>query len=124
MFTPNLGFILLFVNNPQISSLFYQDIFQIKPLEESPTFVMFALNNGVMLGLWSKHTAEPRVEAPAGALEICFPTEDVDLLYENWRDKRLTIAQKPTDTDDHRAFVILDPDGHRIRIYKLSGHQS
>lgn len=119
MLNPVLGFTLLFVNNPQKSSLFYQDILGLKPIEESPTFVMFALKNGVMLGLWSKHTAEPRVDAPAGALEICFPTENVDALYEAWGKKNVTVAQKPTDMDFGRTFVILDPDGHRIRAYKL-----
>ena len=88
-----------------------------KPIEESPTFVMFALKNGVMLGLWSKYTAEPYVEASPGALEICFPTDNVDALYEDWGKKRVTVAQKPTDMDFGRTFVVLDPDGHRIRIY-------
>lgn len=119
MFTPNLGLVLLFVANPQISGKFYQEILGIKPIEESPTFVMFALKNGVMLGLWSRYTAEPRVEAPAGALEICFPVDDVDALYEEWGKKQVTIAQKPTNMDFGRTFVALDPDGHRIRIYKL-----
>jgi catechol 2,3-dioxygenase-like lactoylglutathione lyase family enzyme len=119
MFAAHLGLILLFVDNPQSSSLFYQDILEMKPLEESPTFVMFALKNGVMLGLWSKHTAEPLVKSPAGALEICFPATDVDALYDIWGKKRVTVAQKPTDMDFGRTFVILDPDGHRIRIYKL-----
>lgn len=120
MFTPSLGFVLLFVSNPQESNLFYQKILEIKPVEESPTFVMFALKNGIMLGLWSKYTAEPRVEALPGALEICFPTDNVDALYEQWGKKRVTVAQKPTDMDFGRTFVILDPDGHRIRAYKLS----
>lgn len=124
MFTPHLGFVLLFVANPQKSSLFYQNLFEIKPIEESPTFVMFALSNGVMLGLWSKYTAEPRVEASSGALEICFPTEDVDALYETWGKKHVTIAQKPTNMDFGRTFVILDPDGHRIRVYKLFEEKS
>lgn len=119
MFSAALGFTLLFVDNPQKSSLFYQDVLGLKPIEESPTFVMFALKNGVMLGLWSKYTAEPRVDATAGALEICFPTENVDALYEEWGRKRVTVAQKPTDMDFGRTFVILDPDGHRIRVYKL-----
>lgn len=120
MFTANLGFVLLFVTNPQKSSLFYEELFEMKPIEKSPTFVMFALKNGVMLGLWSKYTAEPRVEALPGALEVCFPTDDVDALYEVWSAKHLTIAQKPTDMDFGRTFVVLDPDGHRIRMYKLS----
>jgi len=119
MLIPNLGFVLLFVENPQRSSIFYQNILEIKPIEESPTFVMFSLKNGVMLGLWSRYTAEPRVEATAGALEVCFSVEDIDALYESWGKKHVTIAQKPTDMDFGRAFVALDPDGHRIRIYKL-----
>jgi predicted enzyme related to lactoylglutathione lyase len=120
MLTAHLGLTLLFVANPQKSSLFYQELFEMKPIEESPTFVMFALKNGVHLGLWSKYTAEPRVEAEAGALELCFPTEDVDALYASCGKKQFTVAQKPTEMDFGRTFVILDPDGHRIRIYKLS----
>lgn len=115
----SLGFVLLFVANPQQSALFYEEIFNLKPIEKSPTFAMFALKNGVMLGLWSKYTAEPRVEASPGALEICFPAENVDALFEEWGKKNVTIAQKPTDMDFGRTFVALDPDGHRIRIYKL-----
>lgn len=48
-----------------------------------------------------------------------FPTEDVDALYEEWSRKHATVAQKPTDMDFGRTFVVLDPDGHRIRAYKL-----
>jgi catechol 2,3-dioxygenase-like lactoylglutathione lyase family enzyme len=120
MFAPHLGFVLLFVSNPQKSRIFYQELFGISPIEESPTFVMFALKNGVMLSLWSKYTAEPRVEFSPGAMEIGFPAEDVDALYEKWSNKHLTVAQKPTDMDFGRTFVVLDPDGHRIRVYKLS----
>ncbi len=119
MRSAQLGFVLLFVENPQKSSLFYQDLLGIKPIEESPTFTMFALENGIMLGLWSKYTAEPRVEMLPGASEICFPSEDVDALYQAWGQKHLVVAQKPTDMDFGRTFVILDPDHHRIRIYKL-----
>ena len=119
MFTPSLGFVLLFVSNPQKSALFYQELFEIKPIEESPTFVMFALKNGVMLGLWSQHTAEPLVKAPSGAMEIGFAVDDVDVAYESFGKKGVTIIQKPTDMDFGRTFVFTDPDGHRIRIYKL-----
>lgn len=118
MMTPSLGFVLLFVANPQKSAHFYEEILDLKPIEKSPTFALFALNNGVMLGLWSKYTAEPRVDAPAGASEICFPTENIDALYEAWGKKEMTIVQKPTDMDFGRTFVALDPDGHRIRIYE------
>ena len=123
MFNPNLGFVLLFVSNPMKSAEFYGSILGLKPIEESPTFAMFRLANGVMLGLWSRHTAEPRVEAFAGAMDICFPADNVDQMYEFLGKKGVTIAQKPTDMDFGRTFVFLDPDGHRIRIYKLCANE-
>lgn len=123
MFKPNLGFVLLFVTNPLKSADFYSDIFQLKPVEASSTFAMFAMSNGTMLGLWSKYTAEPRVEASAGAMDVCFIVEDVDVTYEILSKMKVTIAQKPTDMDFGRTFVFLDPDGHRIRICKLHEDQ-
>ncbi len=123
MLKPSLDFISLFVTNPQISSLFYQDILNLKPIEQSPTFTLFALDNQMMLGLWSKHTAEPIVTANPGSSEICFSCTDVDALYEAWGKKHLTVLQKPTDMDFGRTFVVLDPDGHRIRVYKMHERQ-
>lgn len=119
MLTPHLGFVLLFVTNPPKSAEFYQQLFGLKPVEISPTFAMFPLANGTMLGLWSKYTAEPLVSVPAGAMDLCFPVDDVDAMYEQLGAKQVTIVQKPTDMDFGRTFVLLDPDGHRIRIYKL-----
>lgn len=119
MKNPSLGFMLLFVDSPEKSALFYEKILGIKPIEQSPTFALFALTNGVMLGLWSRHTAEPSVEATAGAVDICFPTDDVDALYNEWHQKNVPFAQQPTEMDFGRTFVARDPDGHRIRVYKL-----
>jgi uncharacterized glyoxalase superfamily protein PhnB len=74
---------------------------------------------GVMLGLWSRHTAEPHISAQPGAQEICFAVDDVDAFYESLTEKQITIAQKPTDMDFGRTLVLLDHDGHRIRLYRL-----
>lgn len=82
---------------------------------------MFVLQNGVKLGLWSRYTAEPRVEVNAGAMELCFPADDVDALYTFLGKKSITIAQEPRHMDFGRTFVFLDPDNHRIRVYKLHG---
>lgn len=119
MFKPNLGLVLLFVANPKKSAEFYRYILELPPVEESPTFVMFALPNGVMLGLWSRYTAEPHVKEAPGSMELCFPVSNVDGAYETLGNKSVTIIQKPTDMDFGRTFVFLDLDGHRIRIYKL-----
>lgn len=119
MLVPNLGFVLLFVKNPLESGKFYSRILNLKPVEEAPTFVMFALVNGVMLGLWSRVTAEPAVMAGGGGSEIAFSEENLDELYENWRKSGIPMAQGPTEMDFGRTFVALDPDGHRIRVYRL-----
>lgn len=119
MFKPHLGFVLLFVKNPIESCQFYTKYLGIEPIEQSPTFVSFMLANGVLLGLWSRFTGEPAVHVPAGSSEICFSVENVNQIYEEWGKLGITIIQKPTDMDFGRTFVAVDPDGHRIRIYKL-----
>ena len=81
---------------------------------------MFAFPNGIMLGLWSKYTAEPRVDQKTGATEVCFATENVDSLYDFLANKKLTVIQKPTAMDFGKTFVVLDPDGHRVRFYRLA----
>lgn len=119
MINPSLGFVLLFVENPIKSAEFYGKIFDSKPVELSPTFALFALKNHVMLGLWSYQTAEPKPTGKPGASEIAFAHEQVDALYAEWEKLGISMAQVPTDMDFGRTFVALDPDGHRIRIYKL-----
>lgn len=120
MINPCLGFVLLFVNSPVDSSSFYQKMLGLKPVQESETFALFKLEN-VMLGLWSNKTAEPKVTAAPGATEISFEVENVDATYAWWVSQGFGILQEPTDMDFGRTFVGLDPDGHRIRIYKLKG---
>lgn len=112
-----LTFVNLFVKNPQESGFFYRKVLEIDPIQESPTFVLFSLANGVMLGLWSLRTAQPEVQAQPGASEICFEDQEVDNRYKQWLQIGVTMAQKPTSMSFGRTFVALDPDGHRIRIY-------
>lgn len=119
MFEPKLGYVLLFVKNPIESAAFYSKLLGLKPIEQSLTFALFVLSNGVKLGLWSRHTAEPTVNAPAGACEICFAAENVDAAYDAWSTQGITMIQEPTEMDFGRTFVAIDPDGHRIRVYKM-----
>jgi catechol 2,3-dioxygenase-like lactoylglutathione lyase family enzyme len=120
MFVPSLSFVLLFVTSPSKSALFYRRILGLEPVEESPTFALFALPGGVMLGLWSRATAEPLVSAPAGGSEIAFSEDDVDGLFQKWQSLGVVMAQPPTDMDFGRTFVALDPDGHRLRVFRLA----
>ena len=42
------------------SGAFYGALLGRQPVETSPTFALFVLDNGFKLGLWSRHTVEPR----------------------------------------------------------------
>ena len=117
---PQLSFVLFFVVNPSASAAFYSRILKLKPIEESATFAMFALPGGVMLGLWSPLTAHPPAEVRSGGSEIAFCEDDVDGLYETWEREGVPIALPPTDLGFGRTFVALDPDGHRIRVVRLT----
>jgi predicted enzyme related to lactoylglutathione lyase len=118
MLNPN--FMLFFVDSPAVSAGFYGTLFGLEPVETSPTFALFALSSGLMLGLWSKHTAEPRPGALAGGTELGLTVDDkaaVDATYAEWKDRGLAILQPPVDMDFGRTFVALDPDGHRLRVF-------
>jgi predicted enzyme related to lactoylglutathione lyase len=121
---PKLDLMVLFVSDPLKSSAFYSRLFGNKPVEEAPTFALFALTNGVQLGLWSKRSAEPAVQVTGGGCEICFHTDQVDQCYEQWQAMQIPMAQTPIDMDFGRTFVALDPDGHRIRVYRLWENQA
>lgn len=115
---PPISFVLLYVDSPARSAAFYAALFDLAPVQDSPTFVLFAMSSGVRLGLWSRHTVEPAPAANPGASEVAFVVEDVDALHAAWRERGLAILQQPTDMDFGRTFVALDPDGHRLRVFK------
>lgn len=116
--TINLVLVILLVANPAASADFYRNMLGLDPAEQSPTFVMFALPSGIGLGLWSSATVEPRPSSVPGATELCFVEDDVDAVHAAWVARGVPIAQTPTDMDFGRTFVALDPDGHRVRVFR------
>ncbi|WP_394779113.1 VOC family protein [Undibacterium sp.] len=119
---PHPNFILLYVDNPQNSAQFYAPLLDKQPMESSPGFVMFALDSGVMLGLWSKHTVEPAApKIPLGGSgELAFAVADaaaVKALYADWQQRGIQILQQPVNVDFGFTFTAVDPDGHRLRVF-------
>ena len=117
---PVARFILLFVESPEASARWYASLLDQQPIELSPTFAMFRLSDGLMLGLWSRHTAEPTVTAQPGGGEIGFTVADaasVEATHAAWAAKGVVIAQAPAAMDFGATFVGLDPDGHRLRVF-------
>jgi len=119
----NANFVILYVDNPAASAAFYRRLLGSEPVEASPTFALFALRTGLMLGLWSRHTVEPAAAAAGGGAEIAMTVADdaaVDATCADWQERGLTILQQPVDLDFGRTFVALDPDGHRLRVFAPS----
>ena len=118
MTSPSL--IILYVDNPASSAAFYSDLLGRSAVESSANFVMFALEAGLMLGLWARHDVAPKAGASAGAVELVFPVSDmaeVNTLHGNWKSRGLPIAQEPVAMDFGYTFVALDPDQHRLRVF-------
>ena len=117
-------FFILYVDHPPRSATFYADLFGTAPVECSPTFALFVLDSGVKFGLWSKHTVEPATTLIGGGGEVAFSVADrgtVDALYAEWTQRGLRVAQVPVEMDFGYTFVVLDPDGHRLRVFVSSG---
>ena len=120
----DINFVLLYVESPAASAAFYRTLLNRPPVEQSPTFAMFAIDSGIMLGLWSRHTVEPAAGAAGGGGEIAVTVREaatVDQTHAAWKALGLPILQEPTDLDFGRTFVALDPDGHRLRVFFPTG---
>ncbi len=117
---PYPNFMILYVDSPQASGDFYRSLLGREPVEASPTFVLFALDSGLLLGLWSRHTVQPTATAGGGGAELAMTVDGpaaVDTTHADWKARGLSILQEPTEMDFGRTFVALDPDGHRLRVF-------
>lgn len=117
---PELNFVLLYVESPAASAAFYADLLGRPPVELSPTFAMFTMDSGLMLGLWSRRTVAPAASATGCGGEAAFAVADAEAvraLHGEWSRRGLTVAQAPTQMDFGYTFVALDPDGHRLRVF-------
>ena len=115
----DISFVILYVDSPAKSAAFYADLLGRPAIEASPTFAMFSMKSGVMLGLWSRHTVEPAATGMGGG-ELCFAVADdaaVRAAYADWGKRGLRVAQAPVALDFGFTFVALDPDGHRLRVF-------
>lgn len=117
MFRPNS--LILYVDDVDASSAFYQDILGAPPIETFPDFSVFALTADFVLGLQSKHAIDPKPQAAFGGFEIAMSDatrEDVDARYREWVDKGIAIVLEPTMLEFGYTFVATDLDGHRLRV--------
>ncbi len=66
-----LNYLLLAARDPQKSAETYTKILGGPPVENSPGFVLYVLDNGIKIGLWKTDEIEPKAK-PAGGIEVSF----------------------------------------------------
>jgi predicted lactoylglutathione lyase len=113
-------FTLFHVADPEASARFYAGLLDRPAVEASPTFAMFALGSGAMLGLWKRDTVAPAAIGTPGASELAFAVqgrEAVDARHAGWLALGCTVLQPPTTLDFGYTFTTQDPDGHRLRVF-------
>lgn len=113
-------FVLLHVQSPAASASFYRQILAAEPVEASPTFAMFALAPGLMLGLWACDTVVPASAGQGGSSELAFVQDSaaaVDAVHAAWVARGVLILQAPSAMDFGYTFTASDPDGHRLRVF-------
>lgn len=118
MLTPT--YTILYVDSPEASARLYAGLLDAQPVEASPTFQLFALENGRILGLWGKQGVEPACDFHGSGSELAFRVgsdAEVDALHAKWRERGLRILQAPQQMDFGYTFTGADPDGHRLRVF-------
>ncbi|HEY5800652.1 MAG TPA: VOC family protein [Burkholderiaceae bacterium] len=118
------NFLILYVADPAASVVFYDRLLKRVPVEASPGFAMYALDSGLMLGLWKRDAVLPAAAGQGCAAELCFPVAGVGAVqaaHARWRELGVTIAQEPVDLDFGHTFTAQDPDGHRLRVFHPAG---
>jgi catechol 2,3-dioxygenase-like lactoylglutathione lyase family enzyme len=117
-----LNYLLLAVADPQKSAVLYSEILNLTPIQNSPTFVLYALPSGIKLGLWIKEEMLPPTGSDDG-IDISFSEPDdaaVLATFAKWPGLGLQILQEPTRMDFGFTFTAADPDGHRLRPFALA----
>ncbi|MBO0124039.1 VOC family protein [Agrobacterium sp. OT33] len=117
-------FTILYVDNPPASTEFYKALLGTDPVESSPTFSLFVLQNGMKLGLWSRHTVEPKASVTGGGGELAFRVENdaqVDETFAGWQARGVPMLQQPAKMEFGYTFTATDPDNHRLRVYAFAG---
>lgn len=116
--------LILYVNSPAESVLFYRTLLGREPVEQSPNFAMFMLNDRTMLGLWAAHDVQPAGPHRGGGAEIGITVpadDDVRAAVAAWQASGWPVLQAPTAMDFGFTAVTADPDGHRVRVFRPTG---
>jgi len=102
------NFVLAYVANAPKSAALYGKLLDAKPVESTANWAMFALPNGLMLGLWGRDEVEPKATLPGG-VELGFPVADEGVGYAHPPRLGRARPEDPAGTDQ---------DGLRLHLHR------
>ncbi|MCU9948846.1 VOC family protein [Pseudomonas sp. PDM13] len=113
----------LYVDDTERSTAFYRRLLGRETTAQAPGFALFLFDNGFKLGLWARDAVKPATRVAGGGDELCFVVEhddEVRRLHQLWHEQGVEIIQEPVNLDFGYTFSGVDPDGHRLRVYRLA----
>ena len=120
---PNVGFILVYVENVAASEAFYASILgrPASRILRRPSRC-FPPRPASCSAYGAAMASRRRRLRPAAA-RLRFPStarRKLTRLFADWRGRGVKIAQTPTKMDFGYTFLALDPDGQRLRVFAPS----
>jgi catechol 2,3-dioxygenase-like lactoylglutathione lyase family enzyme len=124
----SVGAITLFVDDPQRSKVFYQDVFDLSPIYEDEDAAAFGFENLIVNLLKvpaARDLIDPGVVAGAEAgsrLQLTVWVDDADGVCADLAKRGVKLLNGPVDREwGMRTACFTDPDGHIWEIaQKLS----
>jgi uncharacterized glyoxalase superfamily protein PhnB len=116
---------MLFVDDVEASSRWYQDLFGATSAHGGPEFEMLVLDGSLALQLHRVDTTEHGDDRlPAGALRgagvlLYVQVADVRATYRRALEMGAKVEADPQyiDTARHTEFVVHDPDGYALAVF-------
>ena len=122
-FSPKANLQLIYVSDIDVSTHFYNNIFEAGPVFTSPRYVAYSSTKDgeALFAIWSGGVTPDKEVPRFSEIGIMVPTNsDVDNLFLKWsKDPEINITKEPYDDVFGRTFLVRDPDGHIIRVSPL-----
>ncbi len=118
--------IMLFVNNVEASSNWYQELLGATSAHGGSEYEMLTDDSGVLLFQLHKLGGEEHGvnlqdnNSPRGAGVLCYVNvDDVEVIFEKAKQMGADIENEPTfiELAGHTEFILRDPDGYSLAIY-------
>ena len=116
------GFVL-YVASLSKSVTLYSELLEQPPIRQSDDFALFVTPNGQSLRLWQQDKVIPSTNGVVGGVEVVLHVDSLDELntqWHRWQSLGLQPIQSIETLSFGETFMMIDHDGHRLRLIRLS----